>query len=42
MTGNATAADITAHGASTSHLYAFYLPAVLMIFPLLFLHGRLY
>ncbi|MGE6833857.1 glycoside-pentoside-hexuronide (GPH):cation symporter [Priestia megaterium] len=32
MTGNATAADITAHGVSTFHLYAFYLPAALMIF----------
>ncbi len=32
MTGNATAADITANGVSTFHLYAFYLPAVLMIF----------
>ncbi|WP_234842419.1 MFS transporter [Bacillus hominis] len=26
MTGNATAADITAQGVSTFHLYAFYLP----------------
>lgn len=32
MTGNATAADITAQGVSTFHLYAFYLPAALMIF----------
>ncbi|MGG0120426.1 MFS transporter [Bacillus paranthracis] len=32
MTGNATAADITVNGVSTFHLYAFYLPAVLMIF----------
>ncbi|MGU3440084.1 hypothetical protein ACLBXI_08360 [Bacillus cereus] len=39
MTGNATAADITAHSVSAFHLYAFYLPAVLMIFPPLFLHG---
>ncbi|MEY8351501.1 glycoside-pentoside-hexuronide (GPH):cation symporter [Bacillus cereus] len=32
MTGNATAADITAQGVSTFHIYAFYLPAALMIF----------
>ncbi|WP_255295679.1 MFS transporter [Bacillus cereus] len=32
MTGNATAADITAQGVSTFHLYAFYLPGALMIF----------
>ncbi|MGX5573556.1 glycoside-pentoside-hexuronide (GPH):cation symporter [Bacillus toyonensis] len=32
MTGNAKAADITAQGVSTFHLYAFYLPAALMIF----------
>lgn len=32
MTGNATAADIAANGVSTFHLYAFYLPAALMIF----------
>ncbi|KWU65518.1 sodium:solute symporter [Bacillus mycoides] len=32
MTGNTTAADITAQGVSTFHMYAFYLPAALMIF----------
>ncbi len=32
MTGNATAADITAHGVTTFKAYAFYAPAALMIF----------
>lgn len=32
MTGNATAADITAHGIVTFKAYAFYVPAVLMFF----------
>lgn len=36
MTGNATAADITAHGVTTFKAYAFYAPAALMISPLLF------
>lgn len=32
MTGNATAADITAHGVATFKVYAFYFPAALMFF----------
>lgn len=32
MTGNATAATVTAHGVQTFKMYAFYLPAALMVF----------
>lgn len=32
MTGNATAATVTAHGVHTFKMYAFYLPAALMVF----------
>lgn len=42
MTGNATAADITAHGVTTFKAYAFYAPAALMIFSAIILLGRLH
>lgn len=35
MTGNATASSISAHGVHTFKMYAFYLPAALMIFSLI-------